>query len=169
MALKFRITKAQFEKLSDEIKEHYKADGDDHYKADVTGLDTPDALRRSKERSDARVAELEAEAEELNTKVTTLETDNAKLKTGQTKEGRDVTRLQTKYDRDMASKDAEIDKAKGFVEKALVMSNAEAIAKEISTVPKLLVNELKSRMKVDFTGEEPVLQILGKDGKPTRN
>lgn len=163
MALKFRITKSQYEKLSEDFKAEYQADGDSHFKLDVSGIDDPAELRRAKERAEARAEELGETVTELETKVTTLEAS-------QTKEGRDAQnidkRWKTKYDRDIASKDEEIATRDNFIRESLVETAATALAVEISTVPALMSKTIKERLTVDFSGDKPKVAILGADGKP---
>src|SRR4051794_29374504 len=66
MALKAKLTKAEFEKLGDSLKEHYKASGDD-YVLDAEGVEDVSGLKSAldkekKERRELRV-KLDAEAE----------------------------------------------------------------------------------------------------------
>lgn len=68
MALKAKLTKAEFEKLAEPLKEHYKASGDDYILdaegvEDVSGLKS--ALQKTKEARDALKLQLEAEAEKF--------------------------------------------------------------------------------------------------------
>jgi hypothetical protein len=48
----------------------------------------------------------------------------------------------------------------------LVSAEADKLAAEISTAPKLMAREIKSRMDVSFEGGSPSLVIKGADGKP---
>src|SRR5690348_10966000 len=66
MALKAKLTKAEFESLADPLKEHYKQSGDDYVLdaegvEDVSGLKS--ALKKTKEERDQLKADLRAEAD----------------------------------------------------------------------------------------------------------
>lgn len=163
MALNFRITKAKHGKLTDEQKELYVADGDDHFKLDVTGLADDGALKRSLERSQEEVADLKLEAKEANAKIKTL-TDAAG------DGGQDVARLTRSHERKIATLNEEhataITGLQSFIRTQLVDGRATALATEISTVPTLMTPHIRSRLDVDFTGTEPKLVIKGADGKP---
>lgn len=162
MALKMKITKAAYEKLSDELKDEYKADGDAHYKLDVTGIDDPAELRRAKERA-------EADRDELRDEVKELKKTNKELEASQTDEGKDIAKVEARYQRRLATieeeNQAKIKDRDTFIRELLVDNQASSLATAISTVPALMTDVLKKRLDVDFTGEKPALVVLGKDGK----
>lgn len=163
MALTFRITKARFDKLDDETKEHYAADGDKHYKLDVEGLDDAGELKRAKERAEETVAELKDE-------VKTITKERDTLKSATTDGGADVQRLTRSHERKIATlteeHTARLTARDSFIRKTLIDNTATALATEISTVPALMTDHIKKRLSVDFEGDEPKLVILDKDGKP---
>lgn len=169
MALKFKITKKAYEALSDDLKAEYKADGDEHFQLDVSGIDTADSLRRAKERVEIERDELKEENATLQEAHDALETqvaDANKNKSKETKDmERDLKKLQTKYDRDLATKDEENAALRKSVEKTLVDSQADKLAAEISTSPKLMAREIKDRMETDYSDGEPKIVFKGKDGK----
>ena len=161
MALANRISKKAFEALPDEIKEHYEADGNAHYKLDVTGAEDTGALQRAKARAEEEVADLKSELKEATSKVAALEAAGGPG-------AKDVDRLTRNFERKMATLKEEHEAAlKGrdtFIEEQLIDGAANGLAKEISTVPTLMAEHVRKRMSVDFTGEKPKLVFKGKDG-----
>jgi len=168
MALKHKITKAAFDKLSDELKGEYVEDADKKggYTLDVEGLPEPEndgALKRAKDREKIRADEAEAEAERLDTELTAL-------KGNQGKGEKDIARLTKAHEKTIADMtadhEAKVGKLTKFIDKEIKGGKAEALATKISTVPKLLAGEIGKRLSVNYDGDEPALEILGADGKP---
>jgi len=164
MALKAKLTKEQYDKLSDALKFEYVADGD-AFKLDVEGAEDTGPLKRALERekadkttSKARVAELEAQLEELST--------NDARKTG------DIAKLEKQWEKKLtdatAAKDATIEKLTGHTKKSLVDNVAMSIASKISKAPALLLPHIKARLTADFDGDEPQTVVLGADGKASK-
>lgn len=162
MALKLKINKAKYDKLSDDLKAEYKSDGADGYELDVDGIEDTGALRRANDR-------LKQENKDLSTEVETLTESNKKLESG--KAG-DVTKLTKKYDGDIANMKAEheaaIGKRDSFITRTLKSGLAQRIAAALNPkAPKVFVPHLEARITVDSTGDEPKVVILGADGKPS--
>jgi hypothetical protein len=147
MALKFKISKKDYDALSDEFKSEYIAgDNDSEFVLDVSGLPAPEdtgPLKRA----------LEAEKnkhKETKAKLATAETTISEMP--------DVEALKTQHEK-------EVGKYKSFTEKTLIDGTATTLATKISTVPSLLAKDLKDRFVVDLSGDEPKLKIKDKDGK----
>lgn len=162
MALKRKLTKAQHAKLSDELKAEYKEDGDS-FVLDIDGDEDTSALKRAKDREKQRADDAEAERDELREA-------NRKLESG--KAG-DVTKLQKKYDTDIATMKTEHEGAVArrdtFITKTLKQGLAQTIAAALNPKsPKVFVPHVESRITVDLTGDEPKVVILGADGKPSQ-
>ncbi|WLJ71036.1 hypothetical protein [Sphingomonas phage Kimi] len=149
MALKHKINKAAYDKLSDELKAEYIAgDNDGEYVLDVTGLPEPEdtgPLKRALEAEKTRHKETKAK----------LDTANATIS-----EFPDVDKLKADHAK-------ETGKYKAFTENALVDGAAQALAAKISTSPAIMLPHIKSRLVADVTGETPVTKVLDKDGKPS--
>lgn len=145
MALRHKISKSQFDALSDDVKKEYMADGSD-YVLDVVGLPEVEdvgPLKRANERLKEDLKKAKETATDLQAKI-----DAAPNVDAINAEHAKVTKKLT-----------------DFTEKTLKQSVAESIAAEISTAPKLLVKHLVERITVDLTGDEPKSVILGTDGK----
>ncbi len=147
MAIKFKINKAAYDGLSDEQKALYMVgDTEGEYVLDVTDLPKAEDVGPIK-----RALATEKE------KVKTLTGEKATLQ-ATIDAAPDVAALTAKHEKEVA-------KYKSFTEKTLLDGTATGIATKISTVPSLLSDKVKSRLVVDLDGDEPVVRVLGKDGK----
>lgn len=159
MTLPLKINKAAFDKLSDELKNEYKADGAD-YALDVDGLPDVGALTRANDRLKLDKTDLEKELGEV-------EKERDTLKAGQSTTEKDVARLQKKYDKEkadmLAVHQAEREKDRGYIDKSLRKSASENLAREVSTVPALMTPHILERTRVNFEGDEPVLEWINPD------
>lgn len=162
MALKLKINKAEYDKLSEDVKAEYIADGDG-FKLDVDGIEDTGPLQRANTR-------LKADLDDAKDKLNKAETELDELKAARTSTDRDVDRLTKQHEKDMAKKDKEhadaISRRDAAINKLMIDGAAGALAAKISTVPSLMAGKLAERMQVDLTGDEPKLVIL-KDGKPS--
>lgn len=149
MAMKFKINKAAYDKLSDEFKGEYIAgENDGEYVLDVSDLPTGEDVGPVK-----RALEAERNAHKATkTKLTTAEATIAAAP--------DVEALKAEHGK-------EVGKYKSFTEKTLIDNAALALASKISTSPALLLPHIKSRLVADMTGDEPVTKVIGADGKPS--
>lgn len=164
MALKKKLTKAEYDKLSDGMKGEYIADGEG-FKLDLTDDEDTGPLKRALERekadkntSKARVAELEAQLEELSTNDARKTGDIAKLEKQWQKKLEDAT----------TAANAKIERLTGHTTKSLVDNVATGIASKISRSPALLLPHIKARLQANFEGDEPQTVVLDKDGKPSK-
>lgn len=161
MAMKKKLTKAEYDKLSDDMKKEYVADGD-NFKLDLTDDEDVGPLRRALEREKAAKGTSEARVAELEAQLAELETNDAKKKG-------DIATLekqwQKKLDDANAAGTAKTEKLSGFLRNQLVDSVAKDMASKISTAPALLIPHIKARLQADLDGDVPATKILDKDGK----
>lgn len=147
MALAFKIKKAAYDKLSDDMKAEYIAgDAEGEYVLDVSGLPEPEdtgPLKRALESEKTKHKETKTKLGEAQAKIDGFE---------------DVDALK-------ASHEKEVSKYKTFTEKTLIDGTAMTIANAVSNSPKLLASQIKDRLVVDLSGDEPKVQIKDKDGK----
>lgn len=157
MALKFKITKAEFDKLSDELKGEYTLVGD-AATLDVDGGPDPKGGEKfSAERDRRRAAEKRAkDAEEA---LVALEEKTEDVKALESKHAKEVKKLTD--ERDGATK-----KYTEYAEKALKEGVATDIAGKLTKSPAVLKPHILARVTVDMTGDEPKTVFLNKDGKP---
>lgn len=172
MALKRKLNADEYKKLSADLKKEYTADGDD-WKLDVEPGDddddddddenNPAALRRARdrERADAKAAKREAAA---------LKTRLDKLEAGRTGKDTDIEKLEGEYKEKLDEAEAATKTAKDAANKRiadlLIKNASEAMASEISTLPKLLAKEIRDRLTVEFDDDgEPELIVKNSKGK----
>lgn len=149
MAMKFKINKAAYDKLSDELKNEYiVGDNDGEYVLDVTDL---------------------PQGEDVGPVKRALEAERAKNKTLTTKnnELQATIAAAPNIEEVNANHAKEVGKYKSFTEKTLIDNAALALATRISTSPALLLPHIKARLIADMTGDEPVTKVIGADGKPS--
>jgi hypothetical protein len=160
MALKSKITKAEFEKLDKLLQAEYEADGEG-YKLD-TDADDPEELRRARDREKQTSKDLKKQLKEATDKLAELDGDDAR-KSG------DIAKLekswQDKLTKETGDRDAKLSKKDEFIKKSLINGTALEMATRISNAPKLLAKAIAERLTVNFDGDEPKLEILGDDGK----
>jgi hypothetical protein len=164
MALKRKITAADFEKLSDGIKTEYKKVGED-YILDIDGEspdDSPDALRRARDREKEDAKAAKAEAAKLKAEMEELKGNDAR------KNG-DVKTLDESWKAKLAERENEhkatTGKLTGMLDTHLRQNVARELASKISNSPSLLMPHILPRIKVDLTGDSPVTRILDAEGK----
>lgn len=148
MAMKFKINKAAYDKLTPEFQGEYIAgDNDGEYVLDVSDLPAPEDVGPVK-----RALEAERNAHKATkAKLSTAEATIAAAP--------DVAALTAEHEKTTG-------KLKTFAEKTLVDNAALALATKISTSPSLLLPHIRSRLVADMSGDEPVTKVLGADGKP---
>lgn len=187
MALKKKITKAEYDKLSDEAKKNYKAgEYSDTFVLDIDGedeSDDPAELRRAlaREKEDRKKAQKElkqlrekAESDDDGDDDGEADDDNTppvKGNKNQRRAAEDAKKIDAdwkkKFDKTTGELNTKLAKQNDFIKKTLVGKTSELIAGKISTSPKLMAKAIAERLSVDFDGDEPELVILGDDGKPS--
>lgn len=165
MSLKSKISKADYDALSDELKGHYIAEGDG-YKLDTTeARELLAAKQQEKERADKLTRDLATVREEMES----LKTDLEAAQDAKRRKENDIPSIEAAWQKkidDQKKKDADTLKAREDQLRTLLVRNeAIKIAHEISTAPELLLPHLMSRMAADLEGETPKTIILGEDGK----
>jgi hypothetical protein len=169
MALKKKIDKETFEKLSKDVQSNYTANGD-HYLLDLEGDDTAE-LRRAKDREAADAVQLRKEKKELEDRLKALDTGD-----GNENKDKDIEKLTKAFDKKLEKlreenaaavreRDDRLAARDAQTKKSMIDAAAMSIAAKISTSPKLLARELAERFDVDLEGDTPKLVILGTDGK----
>lgn len=164
MALKRKIDKAAFDKLSADLKAEY-VEKDGAYVLDVDGDSNDDeagALRRAKDREVQARKDAEKRAKEAEDKLAELDTSDAR------KRG-DIETLEKSWKDKMEAQKADYDKKiagkDGFISKSLVDTVASTLAAKISTSPALILPHIRARLQADMEGDEPSTRILDTAGK----
>ena len=163
MALKKKLTKEEYSKLSDHIKAEYIEDGDG-FRLDIDGDEDTGALKRAKDREAQLRRDAEAKLREAQEELDRINGDDARKKG-------DIATLekswQKKLDDTKAEYEGKVSKLTTHTTKTLVDNVATQIATKISNAPALLLPHIKSRLQSDFEGDSPVTRVLDKDGKPS--
>lgn len=152
MALKLKLSKTEFEKLSADLQAEYIEDGDE-YRLDVTGVEDTGALKRAKDREVQLRKEAEKRARDLEAELSDAK-DNTKLRKAES----DLAAEQEAHKGTKA-------KYEGAFNKRLVDAEALSLATKLSKAPALMARVIKERLSVDFTGDEPVLKVTDAEGK----
>lgn len=165
MALKFKLDKAAYDELSDDMKANYsQVDGTDEYRLKVEGYDDPAELRRARDREKQAAAEAKARAAELEERLHKLEGDD-KRKRG------DIDALEKSWreqkDKAVGEKEAEIQKRDAIIQRVFRTNVADAMARKISTVPVAMARMIQDRLTVEIEDGEPVTRVLDKNGRPS--
>lgn len=163
MALKKKLSKAEYDKLSEHIKSEYIEDGDG-FRLDIDGDEDTGALKRAKDREAQLRRDAEAQLREAREELDRINGDDARKKG-------DIATLekswQKKLDDQKADYETRVGKLTAHTTKTLVDNVAAQICGKISTVPSLLMPHVKARLQADFEGDVPVTRVLDKDGKPS--
>lgn len=164
MALKRKITKADFDALNPLLQAEYKAEGVD-YVLDAEGFDDPAELKRAKDREVEARKVSDAKVKELETKLATI-TDTDARRAG------DIATLekswQAKLDKTIADSTLVVAGKDKFIQTTLVDSVAQSLASELAGESAIvLLPHIKARLSADLTGEKPLTRVLDNDGKPS--
>lgn len=165
MALKSKITKAEFDALNDVLKAEYKESGgsylldaDDMNELRVAKDRETEARRLEKERADRLQAEKDA-------------ADTARIEAERLKalKDKDVTTLEASY---KAEKETAVNaeklvtaKREGQLRDLLVENKAIELANEISTSPILILPHIRTRLKAELDGDKPLTRVLDDKGE----
>lgn len=164
--MKWKITKGAFEKLSDDLKLEYKADGD-HYVLQVEGQPSEEgsaALKNALDREKAENADLREQLKGLNTKLTEAE---KKVGEGDQAAQREVDRLKKKIEGMETEHKTKLDAKDTAIANSHRDTTVNALAAKISTSPAVIAPHIKDRLEVTIDPDTnlPKVSIKGKDGK----
>jgi len=160
MALKRKVSKEEYEKLSDLLKgEYVEKDGD--Y---VISLDGDDELRRAKDNEVKNHGETKEALRKLREDMAKL-TDNTSRRTG------DVEALDKswaeKFNTMQTELQGQVNQSNSLVVNTLRDLTTSEIANKISNAPSLMKKILADRIAIEIDGEKPSIRVLGLDGKPS--
>lgn len=162
--MKFKLTKAEYEALSDNLKVLYIADGDG-YKLPLTDYEDAGEMRRARDREKADAATAKTEAARLKAELDTLKLDPAR-KTG------DIATLEKSWQEKLTASEtantAAIANLKTSLETTLVDNAAAQLAAGITAKPEnasLLMPHIRSRFEVVYDGDTPTVKIKDATGR----
>lgn len=161
MALKRKITKEAYDKLADNVKFEYMADGDS-YLLQTEGDEDVGALKRANIRLKDQLEAEQRRADDAADKLDKIEKNPAR-KTG------DIEALTRQMEKDKETAVAEVtvklEKRDAFIKSHLLENTATTLAGKISTAPAVMRPHIERRLTVDMEGDAPVIKVLDKDGK----
>lgn len=161
MALKRKITKDQFDKLADNIKFEYAADGDS-YVLQTEGDEDIGPLKRANQRLKDQLQHLEGKNDELASKLERIEQNPAR------KQG-DIDALERQWNQEkeaaVSEVTAKLERTQNFIKTTLLENAAASLAEKISTAPAIIRPHIERRLMVDIDGDTPSVKVLGADGK----
>lgn len=163
MALKRKLTKDEFDKLTKELQGEYEERDGDYFLA-VEGEEDPDALRRARDREREEAKKLRKENKEMRAKLDEVEGSDDRKKG-------DIEKIDSawkaKLEKSEAEHKAEREKLQSGIRRTMIDQAAGKLAAEISTAPDVLALHVAQRLGVDFDDDgEPSLVVFGADGKP---
>lgn len=165
MALKTKITKAEFDLLADVLKAEYKASGDSY----LLDADDMNELRAAKDReTEARKLEKER-ADRLQAEKDTAEAGRVEAERLKALKDKDVTTLEASYKNEketaVAAEKLNTAKRENQLRDLLVENKAIELANEISTSPILILPHIRSRLKAELDGDKPITRVLDVSGE----
>jgi len=174
MALKKKVTAAEYAKLSDAKKEDYIEDGDGGYKLDVEGDEDTGALKRAKDREVQARKDAEKRAQEAEDELAKLSGDDARKKGDiatlekqwTEKKDKEIAKIRADHELEKTALTEKVGKFETNARKNLIDNVALQLATKLNPKsPKVLLPHIKERLIADLDGDEPVTKILGADGK----
>lgn len=165
MALKSKITKAEFDALNDILKAEYKVSGDSYL------LDSDEAteLRAAKDReTEARKTE-KARADALQVEKDTAEAARVEAERAKAAKDKDVATLEASYkaeaDNRVNAEKVNTARRETQLRDLLVENKAIELANEISTSPVLILPHIRSRLRAELDGDKPITRVLDDKGE----
>lgn len=160
--LKRKLSKEQYDALSEDMKKEYKQTGDD-YTLDLEDYEDPAELRRARDRE-------KQAAKEYKEKLEKLEREAEEAKASGARASGDIATLEKSWQDKLKTKEdelkAKIKKREDWARQKLVDEVAQRIATELSDAPKVLLPHVRNRLDIDLTNEdEPQTIVLDSTGK----
>lgn len=163
MALKRKLSKTDYEKLSADLKLEY-AERDGDYILDIDGDEDTGALKRAKDREVQLRKDAETRARDLEEQLASISDVDARKKG-------DIETLEKSWRKKAEESEAgykgRIDKLTSYTVSQMIDGASKQIADKISTVPALMSRAIRDRLSVDFDGDTPTLRVLDASGKPS--
>lgn len=167
MKFKRKISKQEFEQLTEQQKLLYVASGEDY----ILDIDDPafETLKGEKKALQDQLNEFKVKEEEKIRQAEERAEQRAKEKYEKAKTDKDVETIerswQEKYAKLEGEKKIADEKYSAYVKKSLIDNEVNRMANEISTSPTLISPHIRSRLDVDLTGDEPKLIVLDDKGQ----
>lgn len=170
MSLKLNITADEHTALSDDLKAHYEADGD-NFKLKVDGLEDTGALKRAKDREAQLAKDAKERADALQAELDEIKAREADADKDTKRKKGDIEALEKSWkdEKDKAVK-AEVEKRERRerqLQELLVDSKADSLAHELFTVPEIGKDYIRKFLRAELDGDVPTTRVLDANGQPT--
>jgi rRNA maturation endonuclease Nob1 len=170
MALKSKLSQADYDALPDHFKPEYEQSGTDWLLQTDELTELRGAKKREKDRADA----LQAQVDAANAKVAEADRLAAEAAAEAARKANDIPTLEKSWDEKVkatkAEGDARVAATNKKLEQLLVDNKALEIASAIATdagAAKLLLPHVKARLKAETEGDIAITRVLDVDGKPS--
>ncbi len=164
--MKHKLSKEEFDKLSDDFKKEYKAEGEE-YVLTVEGLEDNGALKRAKDYEKEKRQKAEAKLRETEDKVVELEDKVTELQGS----APDTKKLEESWKQKLDKVIKEKDEANAVlvkeIERMCVDDVSSSVARDLSDSPDVLTPHIKSRLMVEMEGGKAKTRIKDADGNPS--
>lgn len=167
MKFKRKLTKAEFEKLTEVQQQLYIADGDNYIlniedtAFENLKIEKANLKKELDEYKEKEVERIAAAEERVRKKA---EDDYKKAKSD-----KDIETVEKSWSDKYSKLETQFNdltlKHNDYVKSSLINAEVNRIANEISTVPDVILPHIKSRLDVDLTGEQAKLFVLDKQGQ----
>ena len=168
--MKKRITKADHSELDPAIQGFYKkAEGSDNYVLDLEDDDDAGELKRAKDAEKKRADAAERKAKEAQERLDELEAEAeaARVAAGKGLDEAGVQRLKDSYEKKLIAAQNDLAASRSTITNLTVDRAAAELASEMSTVPDIFANTIRSRFGLELVDGKPAVVVLGEDGQPS--
>lgn len=170
MALKRLITKAEYEKLSKELKAEYNLDGENAV-LDLTDYEDPTKLKQAKDHEVSERKKIAAELKAAKEELATITAERDGMLAGHIPKG-DVEKLEASHKKKLADREKELNEQiaaqESTLQTMLVDNVAVTMATKLSkTSAKVLLPHIKSRLKAEKVDGKFVTKVVDATGAPS--
>ena len=168
--MKYKVTKSEFDNLSEEIKAHYEKNGDDYVLSLEGGPDVGE-MKRAKDREKEKNRQLSRDLEKLQGKLSELQTEYDEFKNSNSDgSNSNPDNLQKAYERKLNElQDANgktVSQLKKSIESLMLDAASSEIAGAVFNDPEIFKHHIENRFRVEFDDNySPKLVILDVDGQ----
>lgn len=167
--------KALYKKVEgkDGKEETYMLDleDDDDDDSDDDDSDEGSAAVRAKNREKEARKAAEQKLKDAQKELAALKKAKAKEAEDAARDSGDIATLEASWKKKYEEREAELNgiiaERDGSLRKLLIDSQAETLAREISTTPKAMARLIKDRLTIEMVDGEPTVRVLDSNGKPS--
>lgn len=169
--MKIRISKEDYEALSDEIKSLYQADGDE-FRMELEDMEDTGALKRAKDHEKEARKAAETRSRDLEKSIKEMQTQLEEINNDKSRKKGDIEAIEKSYQEKMVKAQQDADQRYNALQAALqrkaVDSEATRLATELAGPhAALLLPHIKNRLKADIEDGNVMTRVIGDDGNVT--